>query len=195
MADGDEEAVAGELAGLRPIPHVAQAHAGDAERLGGAQHLVDRRGPRSPRSSAWANSRSCRMRSARSSSRRCTSVTLAAKLGEEERLLHRGVAAAHHHHVLAPIEEAVAGGAGRDAEAAELLLALQSQPFGLGAGGDDQGLGQPAGAGVAGDQEGPRGQVDGGDDVVDQFGADMGSAWARICSISHGPWITSAKPG
>ena len=50
-------------------------------------------------------------------------VTLAAMVGEVERLLDRGVAAADHDDVLAAIEEAVAGRAGGDAEAAELLLA------------------------------------------------------------------------
>src|ERR671936_63079 len=36
-------------------------------------------------------------------------------VGEVKRFLYRGVAAADHHHVLAFVEEAVAGGAGRDA--------------------------------------------------------------------------------
>ena len=48
---------------------------------------------------------------------------LRGEMGEEERFLDRGVAAADHHHLAVLVEEAVAGGAGRDAEAAELLLA------------------------------------------------------------------------
>ena len=44
---------------------------------------------------------------------------LGGEVGQEQRLLDRGVAAADHHHLLAAIEEAVAGGAGRDAEALE----------------------------------------------------------------------------
>ena len=43
-----------------------------------------------------------------------------------------------HDHVLALEEEAVAGGAGRDAVALELLLGRQAQPARLGAGGDDE---------------------------------------------------------
>jgi hypothetical protein len=119
---------------------------------------------------------------------------LLGEVGEEQRLLDGGVAAAQHHHLLAAVEEAVAGGAGRDAEALELLLGGQAQPLGLGAGADDQGLGQPtrrrcrtsAGTGAW------TGRLD--DDVVDDLGPTW-AAWARICSISQGPWMTSAKPG
>ena len=48
---------------------------------------------------------------------------LGGEVGQEQRLLDRRVAAADHHDLLAAVEEAVAGGAGRDAEALELLLA------------------------------------------------------------------------
>src|SRR3546814_16989228 len=58
-------------------------------------------------------------------------------LGEEDGFLHGGVAAADHHHVAPAIKEAVAGGAGADAEALEFLLALEAKPARLGAGGDD----------------------------------------------------------
>src|SRR5882762_5392510 len=44
-----------------------------------------------------------------------------------QRLLDRGVAAAHHRHALVAEEEAVAGGARRDATAAEALLRRQPQ--------------------------------------------------------------------
>ena len=50
-------------------------------------------------------------------------MTLDGEVGEEQRFLDRGVAAADHQHFLAAIEEAVAGGAGGDAEALELLFA------------------------------------------------------------------------
>ena len=48
---------------------------------------------------------------------------LGGEVGEEQRLLDGGVAAADDDDLLAPVEEAVAGGAGRDAEALEVLLA------------------------------------------------------------------------
>ena len=47
---------------------------------------------------------------------------LAGEVGEEDGFLDRRVAAAHDQHVLAPEKEAVAGGAGRNAEAAEFFL-------------------------------------------------------------------------
>ena len=63
---------------------------------------------------------------------------LGGEVGEVERLLDGGVAAADDHDLLAAEEEAVAGGAGRDAEALELLARRQAEPLRLGAGGDDQ---------------------------------------------------------
>ena len=49
---------------------------------------------------------------------------LGGEVGEEQRFLDGGVAAADHHDFLAAVEEAVAGGAGGNAEALELLLRL-----------------------------------------------------------------------
>ena len=46
-----------------------------------------------------------------------------AVVGHVERFLDRGVAAADHHHLLAAVEEAVAGRAGGDALALQMLLA------------------------------------------------------------------------
>ena len=63
---------------------------------------------------------------------------LGGDIGEIERLLHRGIAAAHDHHFLIAIEEAVAGGTGRDALTHELLFGGQAQIAGTGPGGDDQ---------------------------------------------------------
>ena len=65
----------------------------------------------------------------------------AAEAGEEIGLFHGGIAAAHHHDLLAAVEEAVAGGAGADAVADQLLLGFQAQPARRGAGGDDHGAG------------------------------------------------------
>jgi hypothetical protein len=76
------------------------------------------------------------------------------EVGQEQGFLDGGVAAADHHDLLAAIEEAVAGGAGRDAEALILSLGGQAQPFGLGAGGDDDRLGQDLGARVQRQAEG-----------------------------------------
>src|SRR5208282_6865607 len=59
---------------------------------------------------------------------------LAGVMRQVQRLLDRGVAAADHRHLLAAEEESVAGGAGRNAEAAELRLALNPEPARLGAG-------------------------------------------------------------
>jgi hypothetical protein len=65
-------------------------------------------------------------------------VTSGGVVGEVQRFLDRGIAAADHRHLLAAEEEAVAGGAGGDAEALEAPSRRQAQPAGLGAGGDDQ---------------------------------------------------------
>ena len=62
------------------------------------------------------------------------------EVGQEQRLLDRGVAAANHHHVLAAIEEAVAGRAGRDAVALEFLLGGQIEPARLRAGREHDGV-------------------------------------------------------
>ena len=83
------------------------------------------------------------------------------------------VAAADDDHVLAAIEEAVAGGAGRNAKALKCCSLGDAQPFGLGAGGDDQRIGGVFGAAIGLQPERPHVEVDLGDDVVDDLGADM----------------------
>src|SRR3546814_5163655 len=55
-----------------------------------------------------------------------------------QRLLDRGIAAADHRDLLAAIEEAVARRAGGNAFALHRFLAVEPQPFGLRAGGDDE---------------------------------------------------------
>jgi hypothetical protein len=102
-----------------------------------------------------------------------SSTALGGEVGEEQGLLRRRIAAAHHHYGLAAVEEAVAGGAGRHAEALELLLGRQAQPLGLGAGGDDQGLGEDFAAGIQLQAERPLRQVRAQHDVADQFGPHM----------------------
>src|SRR5699024_13286 len=63
------------------------------------------------------------------------------ELGQEGRLLHRGVAAADDGDVVVAEEEAVAGGAGADAVAEQALLAVDAEVAGGGAGGQDDGAG------------------------------------------------------
>ena len=62
----------------------------------------------------------------------------AGEIGEEQRFFDGRVAAADDQNLLVAIEKAIAGGAGRNAEALELLLGRKVQPLGLGAGADDQ---------------------------------------------------------
>jgi hypothetical protein len=59
-------------------------------------------------------------------------------VGQVQRLLDRGIAPADHGDLLAAIEEAIAGGAGRDALAAKGFLGRQAEIFGRSAGRDDQ---------------------------------------------------------
>src|SRR5262249_13602178 len=66
----------------------------------------------------------------------------ARKVGEVERFFDSAIAAADHGDVLAAEEEAVTGGAGRHAKAAELVLGRKTQPLRLRAGGDDDAVGE-----------------------------------------------------
>ena len=63
---------------------------------------------------------------------------LTGEICQEQRFLDSGVAAAHDDDALVAIEEAIACGAGRNAEAPEGLLGWQVQPFGLRTRADDQ---------------------------------------------------------
>ena len=84
---------------------------------------------------------------------------------EIERLFDGGVAAAHHGDGLLTIEEAVAGGAGRDAAPAVLLFALETEIHGRGARGDDEDVGLVGDAHFAREFKGTLREVD-LDDVV-----------------------------
>ena len=99
---------------------------------------------------------------------------LGGEIGEEQRLLDRGIAAADHQDFLAAIEEAVAGGAGRHAVAAEFLLRRQIEPARLRAGREDQRVGEVDVAGIAVEPERPPREIDLVDVVGDELGADMG---------------------
>src|SRR4029079_13310831 len=63
------------------------------------------------------------------------------ELGDEERVLHRGVPAADHGDVLALEEGSVADAAGGDAATAELHLTRAPEPLRLGAHREDHGPG------------------------------------------------------
>ena len=140
-----------------------------------------------------ADSRTWLVLSARKQSRRWIRVTLPAKLVRKRGLLHGGVAAADHGHLLAAEEEAVAGGAGRDAEALE-LLSLGRPSQGAGAGGDDQRVAVIDVAAVAPGVKGRRRRSTLA--MVSLMNSvPTCSACSCICSISQGPWMASAKPG
>jgi hypothetical protein len=98
VADGDEDAVHRQLPPLAGQA-VAQAQAGDAQRA-----LVPSTSSttvfQTTSTFSLANRRSCRMRSARKLVAAVDQGHLAGEVGEEERLLDRGVAAADHRHSL-----------------------------------------------------------------------------------------------
>ena len=171
MADGDEHAVTGQVADHAAL-QVLQPHAGDARRVLGPQHLFHRAVPhhldlRVGEQPLLQDLLRAQLVAA------VHQGDLGGEVGEKQGLFDRRIAAADHGHRLAAVEEAVAGGAGGDAKTLELGLALQAQPLGLGAGGDDQGLGQPHRAAVADQAERPGGQIGGDDDVLDHLGADV----------------------
>ena len=104
-----------------PVTHVADPDAGDLAVV--AEDLGRRRVFHSTLIFGLASARSAMILLARNSSRRWMIVTVSAKRVRKRGLLHRRVAAADDHDVLVAEEEAVAGGAGRDAVAEQLLLA------------------------------------------------------------------------
>ena len=86
-------------------------------------------------------------------------IDLGAEVGQIGCLFAGGVAAAHYSHHLLAVEEAVAGGASRHTHAVVLLLIGQTQVFGTGAGGYDDGVGLYLSAVVDGHDVGTLGQV------------------------------------
>jgi hypothetical protein len=105
-------------------------------------------------------------------------------VGQIQRLFDRGVAAADHGDFPAAKEEAVAGGAGRHAGAGEGLLALQAQPARLGAGGDDHRVAGIDIARIADGAERVGGEIDLGNQVEHQAGADM---FGLLLHLFHQP--------
>ncbi len=170
MADGHEEAVDRDVAAAAVLRR-AQAHAVDAAVV--AQHLVDHVVPdRLDRPGLDLGEQLVLQDLLRAQGVAAVDqVDLAGEVGEVERLLDGGIAAADHRDLLVLVEEPVAGGAGGHALAHELLLRLQPQVLGAGAGGDDQ---RVAGvlAAVTGQAERAPGQVGGVDVVEDHLGVE-----------------------
>ena len=98
---------------------------------------------------------------------------LRGEVGEVECLLDGRIAAADDDHLLAPVEEPVAGGAGGDTVALELLFRRHAEPLGLGAGGDDEGITGVVAAAVAFEAERAAGDIHLDDMVGDHARADM----------------------
>jgi hypothetical protein len=95
------------------------------------------------------------------------------KVGKEQRLLNRTVAAPDHDYLLAAVEEPVAGGAGRDAVALELLFGWKIEPPRLRTCRDDQGVCKVDVTAVAFEPERAPRQVRLGHEVGDHAGADV----------------------
>ena len=94
-----------------------------------------------------------------------------AVIGHVQRFFDRGVATADDGDLLAAIEEAVAGRAGRHAPALQMLFGREAEIFGLGAGGDDECVGVIVRAAVAGEQERTPRQIDATDVVPNDLRA------------------------
>ena len=97
---------------------------------------------------------------------------LAAEAREEIGLLHGGIAAADHHDLAAAIKEAIAGGAGTDAMADELVLRLEAQPTSGRSRRDDDGAGfQPLAFDIQ--AKWPLGEIGVEDRSGNEFGAEV----------------------
>ena len=100
-----------------------------------------------------------------------------AKAGEVERFFHCGVTTTDDADILVAEEVAVARRAGGDAVVLKLVLAVQTEPFCLGTGGDDDRVGAMDFI-VGTDLEGPLAEVDLIDIGRDEFGAEAGGLCA-----------------
>src|SRR5579883_2798507 len=151
MADGDEDAVGGQIlprAGLR----IDQLDASHGRRLVRTENLFDGMIPN------YADIRPLQQPLLQNlfGPERIAPVhdpNMRGDVAEVQRLLDRGIAAADDDYFLAAEEKPVAGRAGRDAIALEPLLARQIEPLGLGAGRQDQRIGGEDAAAVASDAE------------------------------------------
>ena len=171
MADGDEQTVH-RLIVQRAGDGVAQLHAGDALGLFAAQHFGDFGVVQHPDLGIGVQARLVGLVGAQEIAA-MHQRHLVGEVGEEHGFFNGRVAAADHRHFLAAIEKAVAGGAGRHAEALILAFAFQPQPVGGCAGGDHQRIGGVDVAAVAPQREGAARQVDLCDGVADELGAQI----------------------
>jgi len=104
---------------------------------------------------------------------------LGGEAGEEDGFFHGGVAAADDGDLFAGGEEAVAGGAGADAEADEGLFGGQAEPAGRGAGGDDEGTGLDD-LFADGELKGALGEVSGGEMGHAKLGSEAGGLLLHV---------------
>src|SRR5690554_7653013 len=100
-------------------------------------------------------------------------VDLFGEVGQEEGFLRSRVATADDGNLLAAIEKAVAGRAGRHPEAAQPLFAGHAKPARLRTGADDEGVAGIADAAIANSEERPLRQVYLYDRVRHDLGADI----------------------
>ena len=100
-------------------------------------------------------------------------IDLGSEIGQEQRLLDRGVAPADDRHRLAPEEESVARRARRHAKPSEPCFRIEAEPARLRPGRDDETVGDVAGAAVERHDEGPPRQIDRRDDVGDDRHPDV----------------------
>ena len=168
MADGDEKAVARHIGGGTG-QHVAGAHAGDTQRGFGAQNLDHVMVPQHADLRVLEQAVLQDLFGAKAVAA-VDDGDFGGEFGQEQRFFHRRIAAADHHDLATAIKEAVAGGAGRDAKAFELLFGRQPQPFRLRAGGKDDGIGGKGGAAIRLRGERASGQIKCGDNVRNHLG-------------------------
>src|SRR6267142_4333388 len=172
MPDGDEDAVRRHFRQLT-VFDILEPDMGDLARILRAADLVDRA---VPDHSGLGMLEQSLLQDALGAEM-VTAVydgDLGGKIGEKQRFLDRGIAAANHHDLLATIEKSVAGRACRDAKSLEFFFRRHAEPARLCAGSEDHGLGEIDVAAVTGQAERPLREFEPGDEIRDDFGADMG---------------------
>ena len=107
-------------------------------------------------------------------------VDFVAESGQIGGLFAGGVAAANHCDVEVLVEEAVAGGTGRDALTVELLFAFKTQPAGRCTSGDNDGFGLDLFAFVVNGDERTVGKVDFFDSALTHLGAETEGLLAKV---------------
>ena len=170
VADGDEDTGERQLAG-RAVDRALEAHAGDAGLV--AQHFIQRVVPFDAHVAGLGLGEQL-VAHDRLAAEAVTPVHHRDRFGDVREIqcfFHRGVAATDHGDVLALEEEAVAGGAGRDALAHERLFGRQPEILRRCPGRDDQRI-AGVGARVAFEAERFLAQGRRVNMVVDEFGVE-----------------------